>query len=152
MARIDHYKNGEWVGSTDVEGQPESGWVRHYTSDGNTYSSYVNNSNSGCPNNYERETPNAFSDMDVSDFVWDGVSFFAGIWMLLMPIANIFYFLRLRRDVKRAKKHGIEPPYHARSLYSIGKFILIAFLFEAAFLALYLGVWKLLFPNGISIF
>lgn len=45
MATYDHYVNGEWVGSTEVPGHSnQTGWVNTYSKDGNSYATWVSNS------------------------------------------------------------------------------------------------------------
>lgn len=46
MARMDHYKNGKWVGSTEIEGNSNTtGWVNTYSADGNVRSTMIQNTN-----------------------------------------------------------------------------------------------------------
>ena len=56
MARLDHYVNGEWVGSTDVPGHSNvTGWVDTYTTDGNTHSTWVSNPDRFDYNTYHQQ-------------------------------------------------------------------------------------------------
>ncbi len=44
MARMEHYENGEWVGSTEIPGHSETrGWVNTYSADGKVRSTWVEN-------------------------------------------------------------------------------------------------------------
>lgn len=44
MARMEHYENGEWVGSTEIPGHSETrGWVNTYSTDGKVRSTWVEN-------------------------------------------------------------------------------------------------------------
>lgn len=118
MASLDHYENGEWVGSTDVPGDfKTTGWVDTYSKDGKRRSTWVSNTNMWA---YDDSTSSSDSPSDSKSF-WKGIRFLSGLWYLFMPIVNIFFFLRLRKRVKSGATDSLTEVW----LYNIGKFFLI---------------------------
>ena len=44
MAKMDHYENGVWVGSTETQGRSNTtGWINTYSADGKVRSTWVEN-------------------------------------------------------------------------------------------------------------
>lgn len=101
MANLEHYVNGEYKGSTHIpkNNTNASGWVQTYTSDGQVISTWVDSVDEQTYDDYV--SPAKTSSLTPSSEDCErGFSFLAVLWMLTIPIVNIFYYLSVRKKVK----------------------------------------------------
>ena len=149
MATLDHYKNGYWVGSTDVPGNlGYSGWVHTYKGDGNSYDTMIHNDPFAGPDASGNETPVQSSSggggFGITDAIQDGV-FVATIALILvlalLPLSPVWYFLS-KNKIKEAIRSGNQPHKLLIAANKIAKFVCVLQIISLV-VAILLGIAQL---------
>lgn len=137
MAKMDHYENGEWVGSTETQGHSNTtGWVNTYSADGKVRSTWVENTDN-FDYKAEQHLPRSIEEIQneragkealnkLFDKLYKPIMFLGLLGVIAMIIGVIIYY------VLQALPNDI-----VENLKSIGTIILIiitALIYVAGFL------------------
>ena len=132
MATLDHYENGNWVGSTEIPGNlGYSGWVHTYKGDNNSYATWISNDPFAAPDTSENNTPSQSSSggggFGITDAIQEGI-FVATLALILvlalLPLSPVWYFLS-KNKIKEAVCSGNQPHKLLIAANKIAKFVCI---------------------------
>ena len=138
MAKMDHYENGKWVGSTEVQGHSNTtGWVQTYSSDGVVRSTFIENTDTF---DYKGDSSNSFQSgcdrgggSQIAAAIDDGV-FLATVMIILafilLPLSPVWYFI-IKNKISTIKNQGYTPDKLLLTALTITK---ITFILQIVFL------------------